>query len=335
MTEASFWRSAGMHLLERNAEGRLAPTASFLRAYFMRPELQPLATSCAAEIRVHERLAADPFAAIAEAELAAMADAEAADNYRQVLAYRDLLVREGTIESAYLRVMRQPGMAIAPLFVDQMAHVIVHNMLRECRDPIRLRAAELFFREQTVSTDDGRVMLADEETVAMHARRQREGALLPLAGTARQVVLDVLGEENKEIYWSRSDRFDTVIDFRYGTPAPDAFARVIEAWLQHLLRVAVRVEPRPSISDPDWRWHIGLDREATAILDALYTGRTPPPGDGERIVALFRMRICDDALVRDGIKGKPVYLALAMDPARRVRMKPQNLLMNLPLTSPG
>src|SRR5262249_49108164 len=162
----------------------------------------------------------------------------------------------------------------------------------------RLRAAELFFREQTVSTEDGRLMLADDETVAMHARHQRDGALLPpLAGAPRQVVLDVLGEDNTQIYWQRSDRFDTVIDFRYGTPAPDALARVIEAWLQHLLQVAVRVEPRPNISDADWRWHIGLDREATMILDALYAGRTLPLADAERIVGLFRMRICDDALV--------------------------------------
>jgi hypothetical protein len=325
-----------MHLLECDAEGRLKPTAAFLRAYYMRPELQPLAASCAAEIRVHERLAADPFVAVTEAELAAMADAEAADNYRQVLAFRDLLVGAGTIEGAYLRLMRRPGVAIAPLFVDQMVHVIVHNILRGCSDPIRLRAAELFFREQTVSTEDGRLMLADDETVAMHARRQRDGTLLPpLAGAPRQVVLDVLGEDNTQIYWQRSDRFDTVIDFRYGTPAPDALARVIEGWLQHLLQVAVRVEPRPNISDADWRWHIGLDREATMILDALYAGRTLPLADAERIVGLFRMRICDDALVRDDVRGKPVYLALAMDGERRVKMKPQNLLMNLPLASPG
>ncbi|MEO1794366.1 MAG: hypothetical protein AAFU50_07150 [Pseudomonadota bacterium] len=26
----------------------------------------------------------------------------------------------------------------------------------------------------------------------------------------------------------------------------------------------VRVEPRPRLDDTDWRWHIGLDAEATS-----------------------------------------------------------------------
>jgi len=33
--------------------------------------------------------------------------------------------------------------------------------------------------------------------------------------------------------------------------------------------------------------------------------------------------------------GKPVYLGLAMDEAGIVRMKPQNLLVNLPVTDPS
>jgi hypothetical protein len=33
------------------------------------------------------------------------------------------------------------------------------------------------------------------------------------------------------------------------------------------------------------------------------------------------------------VAGKPVYLALAMDPAQKVRLKPQNLVTGLPLKS--
>jgi hypothetical protein len=335
MTKPQFWRSAGKHLLERDAQGWLKVAPCLLRAYYARPELQPIATSCTAEISLHEGLMADPLRSVADVELAAIADKEAADNYRQVLAYRDLLLRAGTIEGAYLRLMRQSERAIAPLFIDQMVHLIAHNMLEECTDPIRVRAAELLFREQMASTQHGQLMLADAEIVDMHALRAREGANgLSLAGGATEgVELDVLTEENGQSYWSRSDRFDTVIDFRYGTPALDAFARVIEAWLQHLLRLAVRVEPRPSISDGDWRWHIGLDRHATAILDTLYAGKTLPLEDRERIVALFRMRIDDERMVIEDVKGKPIYLALAMDLAKRVKMKPQNLLVNLPLAA--
>jgi hypothetical protein len=252
-----------------------------------------------------------------------------------VLAYRDLLTHAGTIEGAYLRLMRQSSIAIPPVFVDQMVHLILRNVLDDCADPMRLRAAELFFREQSVSTDDGRLMLADEEIVEMHARAGSETGLAQLlakTGTPlKSVALDVLDDDNKAIYWARSDRFDTVIDFRFEQPAPDAFARVVEAWLGHLLRIEVRVEPRPRVEDPDWRWHIGLDREATRILNALYEGKTPSLDDMGRIVGLFRMRIRDDRMLLEQVRGKPVYLGLAMDTRKRLKMKPQNLLVNLPV----
>jgi hypothetical protein len=35
--------------------------------------------------------------------------------------------------------------------------------------------------------------------------------------------------------------------------------------------------------------------------------------------------------MRPEVAGHPVYLAMAMDEARRLQLKPQNLLMNLPL----
>ncbi len=129
------------------------------------------------------------------------------------------------------------------MFIDQLVHLILHNILKDCRDPIRLRAAEIFFRDQTVSLDGGRIMLADEEIVDMHARAGGETGLAQLlaeSGTPiKSVELDVLDEDNKDIYWGRSDRFDTVVDFRFEQPALDAFARVIEAWLKHLAGVEV------------------------------------------------------------------------------------------------
>jgi uncharacterized protein DUF6352 len=337
MSSRDFWKSAGMHLLERGPEGWLLVTPQFLRAYYTRPEVHPLETSCAQEVALHDALMEDPFRPVTEAEIAALADSEAADNYRVVLAFRDVLARAGTIEGAYLRLMRQANVAIPPVFIDQMVHVILRNILEGAGDPMRLRAAEPFFREQSVTTDDGRLMLADEEIVEMHARAGREtglGQLLSETGTPmKSVALDVLDEDNADTYWERSDRFDTVIDFRFEQPAPDAFARVIEGWLKHLLKIDARVEPRPRLDDPDWRWHIGLDREATRLLNALYEGKPVSVDDMARIVGLFRMRIPDDRMLLERVRGRPIYLGLAMDAAKRVKMKPQNLLTNLPLTA--
>ncbi len=329
-----FWKSAGMHLVDVDANGWLKVTPQLLLAYYTRPEIHPIDTSCAEEIRLHEELLADPFRPVDDARLARLADPDAVDNYRVVLAFRELLTSAGTIEGAYLKLARSSKVAIPPVFIDQMVHLILRNILKDVRDPMRLRAAELFFREQTITTEGGRLLLADEEIVEMHAKSGETGLAQLLAETGtpmRSVELDVLDDSNKEIYWSRSDRFDTVIDFRFEQPAPDAFARVIEAWLRHLINLEVRVEPRPKIEDADWRWHIGLDREATQILNTLYEGKQVGLDDMARVVALFRMQIRDERTVIDRVKGRPIYLGLAMTSSKRLKMKPQNLLTNLPL----
>lgn len=332
-----FWKSAGMHLLEIDADGWLRVTPDFIRAYLTRPEIHPVEESCAAELALHEALLESPAMPVEPSRIAALADADAADNYRTLLAFRDQLLAAGTIEGAYLRIVRGTSARIPQVFVDQLVHLIVRNMLKDVDDPFRLRAAELFFREQTVSTDEGRLLLADEEILDMRSKAVREhglGQLLAETGTPmKTVTLDVLTRDNAEIYWARSDRFDTVIDFRFEQPAPDAFARVIEAWLRHLMRIDVRAEPRQRLEDEDWRWHIGLDVQSNSILNALYEGKSAPPGAMEQIVALFRMSILDDRLVIDRVKGRPIYLALAMDEQKHVRMKPQNLLANLPLAA--
>ena len=335
MSTREFWKSAGLHLLRRNGDGWLTITPDYLRAYWTRPEVHPVAESCAAEIRLHEDLLADPFMPVDDRRLATLADADAIDAYRAVLAFRAALTAAGTIEGTYIALMRKGGLHLPPVFIDQMVHVILRNALEGSADPLRLRAAEVFFRDQTVSTEDGRIMLADEEIVDMHARAGAETGLAQLlaeSGTPiKAIALDVLDDDNRQIYWQRSDRFDTVIDFRFEQPAPDAFARVVETWLAHLLRLDVHVEPRPRLEDADWRWHIGLDAEATGILNGLYEGRPMPASEMERIVGLFRLRFRNEQPIIDRMRGKPVYLGLAMSAAKRVKMKPQNLLTNLPL----
>jgi hypothetical protein len=333
-----FWRSSGAHLLERTGEGWLAVTPDFIRAYLTRPEVHPVETSCAEEVRLFESLMADPLRKVAQASLAKLQDADAADNYRVILAFRDELVSARTIEQAYVRIMQEGHNTSPPVFIDQLVHVILRNALRDAADPFRLRAAELLFREQVLSTDGGRVLLADEEIVESHARVAKESGLAQLLADSdtplRRVELDVLTLDNKDIYWGRSERFDTVVDFRFGEPATDALARVMETWLRHLTGRVARIEPVARITEADWRWHIGLDREATTILNALYRGEAPAEAQ-DRLVGLFRMRLAEEADIIERVRGRPIYLGLAMSANKRVRMKPQNLLTNLPITGDG
>jgi hypothetical protein len=49
------------------------------------------------------------------------------------------------------------------------------------------------------------------------------------------------------------------------------------------------------------------------------------------MLCLFRLQFEEPAVMRPEIAGRPVYLAMAMDAERRLKLKPQNLLLNLPL----
>jgi len=332
---ADFWKSSGYHLLSVNAQGHLDVTADFIKAYLTRPEVHPVDTSCDIEIAAFESLMADPFLQITDAEIDKIADADTRDNYRVVLGFKDLLIRHKTLESAYLNLMKSGNINIPPVFVDQMVNVIVRNILSKCNDPIRIKAGEIFFREQSITTDEGRLMLADDEIVEMYAKTGGVGPLGQLLVDSNtpmpSVELDVLSEENRDIYWERSDRFDTVIDFRFTQPALDAFARVIEAWIKHFYQLEVRCQPRRSIEDEKWAWHIGMDVESTRLLNALYRQETLSFEDMEQIIALFRLEIIDQNAIKPSLRGRPIYLGLAMTRAKKVIMKPQNLLLNLPL----
>jgi len=50
-----------------------------------------------------------------------------------------------------------------------------------------------------------------------------------------------------------------------------------------------------------------------------------------RLLCLFRLDFADPAAMRPAIAGRPVYLAMAMDADNLMKLKPQNLLLNLPL----
>ena len=333
MTE--FWKSAGLHLVKVNDDGWLEVTPELLRAYFRRPELQPVAESCPEEICLYDDLIEDPLLEVSNSRLDLIKDRDASENYRTILNYRTQLVEAGTVEGAYHRMMVAGNITLPPLFIDQMVHLILRNLLDGCTDPLQLRTAELFFRIQNVNTDGDNVMLADRETVEMHARTKIDGSVRQFLSDSgpqeKSIELDVLTATNKNIYWQRSDSFDTVVDFRMGQAAITSFCSNLELWVKHFLGIAVKVQPLSSIEDKKWSWHIGLDRVSTRLLNALYNGEEISIGESQRMIALFRLDFEDKEVVIETVRNKPVYLGLAMTSDRQIHLKPQNLLTNLPL----
>ena len=303
----------------------------------MRPEVAPVADSCPAERALHERLMAEPRGAVEDGDLAALADGDVRENYQVLLAFRDRLVAGGSLEQSYLSLFKETAFTVPQLFLDQMVHAILRNILYGCDDFMRLRAAELMCRGQRVSLHDNAILLADEEIVEMHAEDAGRGALdlvaLADGPGRRQIELDVMTAENMALYGERSDNFDMVLDLRFTGEGLDALCRVMEDWVRHFLEVEVNIHPVQSIDDDHWAWHMGLDAEASAILNDLYDGNPVDDERSKRILALFEMRFADSSVMLPTVAGRPVYLGLAMTADNSLLLKPQNLLVNLPLLS--
>jgi hypothetical protein len=331
-----FWRGCGYHLLGRSDDGTLVVSDDYLRAYYERPELAPVPESCARERALHASLLEDPRRAVSAAEISVLADEDARENYRVMLRFRDQLLAAPSLEAFYYGLF-QRDVAVPPLFIDQTVQVILRSILDATEDGLQARAAELFFRRQRVSIDNGAIRLADSETVEMHAIGAGTGPLAKLIGGGqpppRTVELDVLDAASHADYWRRDERFDTVLSLNRSHAGCAAFCRVLEAWIEHFHHTPVAIEPVTDIPDEDWVWHAGLDAEASAMLNEIYNGGEPDTERMKRIIGLYRMEFRNPADMQAAVAGKPVFLGLAMTPDNMLRMKPQNLLVNLPLAA--
>jgi hypothetical protein len=325
-----FWLSCGHHLLDRDEGGGLLVTGEFLKAYLARPELAPPPDACAAERTLHAALLGDPRRPVTSSEIAAVTDADARENWGLMIAFRDRLVRHRTVEAAYIDLVRRGMGGTPPLFINQLVHLILRNLLDSCEDAFMLRAAELFFRPQRLSVLDGSLIAADEEKVSGESP-QPISPLVAMLGLPTTGEIEVLNDANAETYWSRSDRFDMALDLTAGRRGLDALGKVIAQWMAHLLSVEVEIEPLTEAANVNLTWYVGLDAEATRIGDALWRGAELDGAARERIVGLYRVTFSNPEVVLEKAKGEPIYLILAMTADRTLRMKPQNLVVGLPI----
>jgi len=325
-----FWLSCGHHLLDRDGSGGLVVTDEFLKAYLARPELSPPPDACMVERTLHAALLSHPRRPVAGGEIAAIADSDARQNWTVMMAFRDLLLAHRSIEAAYLHLVRAGVGATPPLFLNQLVHVILRNLLDDCDDPFMLRAAELFFRPQRLTTYAGSLIAADDETIA-GANAQQASPLVSMLGLPANADIDILNEDNAFSYWERSDRFDMALDLTGGRRGQAALGEVMTHWVAHLLAIGIKIEPLMEASDVELTWYVGLDAQATTIGDALWSGEELDDAMRSRVVALYRLAMRDGDAVLDKARGGPIYLILAMAPDGLLRMKPQNLVTGLPI----
>lgn len=335
-----FWPACGYRLLAVDAEGHLRISDDFLRSLLLRPELAPVPDSCAAEIALHQQLLEVPRLDVKPQQLASIQDPDAAANYAIWLRFRTRLLAEPTLEACYLALFEGEGVDVPPLLVQQLTQVLLRHLLGggfgDGLTAFEARTAEMLFRTQKIAIqEDGSVMAADDETVERHALSGSFGSvgeLLRQGGVPlRRLDLDVLSADNAGAYWARSEQFDWVVSLNRGQPALEALCRVLERWIAHFLRVDVRIETAREIVDAHWVWHVGLDAQASSLLNDLYTGVEVDEARMQRLLCLFRLEFVNPADMRADVAGRPVYLAMAMDAQNRLKLKPQNLLLNLPL----
>ena len=83
---------------------------------------------------------------------------------------------------------------------------------------------------------------------------------------------------------------DLVVSLNHGQPALDALCRVLERWVRHFLGVAAVIGLEKEIDDEQWVWHVGLDAQASGVLNDLYRGQDVEPERMTRMLCLFRRR---------------------------------------------
>ena len=343
--------------LRRDASGWCPPSDDFLRLFLLRPELSPVSESCPAELALHAALVAAPTSAVDADTLAKLNDADARESYVHFLRFRGGLLAAGTLEAYYLQLFPRSGAGrvdIPPLFIDMLVDAISRHMLGDRADAYEARAREILFRTQRISTQNGQVLSGDQLTLDMLNETGGLGDMGRFLAEAKapmaSVNMQVLTDDNAYAYFHQTaGRHDFLLDLTHevsndlshgliftmtrARSGLKALASVLQKWVGHFLGLSVTIRPLQKIDDDAWRWHVGLDVESTALLNDLYEGGDVEPARLQRLVSLFRLDFADSQDMRPDVAGRPVYLGLMMNAEGIVKLKPQNLLVNLPLRS--
>jgi hypothetical protein len=324
-----FWLSCGHHLLDRGTDGGLMLTDEFLKTYLARPEMLPPPDACAAERALHGALLAQPRRPVEASQIAGLADADARENWELLIEWRDHLLAYPTLEAAYLAIV-QHARKFPRIFLDQLVQVILRNILDDCDDVFVLRAAELLFRSQRLTSYAGSLVAADEEAIQGSGARPLS-PLVAMLGISAGTEVDVLSEDNAAMYWERSDAFDMALDLTGGRRGLAALGEVVMRWVRHLLAIDVTIDAVTELRDVNLTWYVGLDADATRIGDALWNGSELDQAARGMIVGLYRLTFADDAELVEQARGAPTYLIAAMSIDKTLRLKPQNLITGLPV----
>jgi len=136
---------AATNTLAANPDGHLIVTDDFLRHLLQRPEIAPIAESCATELVLHAKLLAAPRQAVAADALQALRDKDAADNYRVWLRFRDRLLAAPTLEAAYLALFEGRASMWRRCWCNELTQILLRHVLGDDASAMQARVAEMLF----------------------------------------------------------------------------------------------------------------------------------------------------------------------------------------------
>src|SRR5258708_26739207 len=118
-----------------------------------------------AESNGQASLRAKPLRPVSRADVAALADADARENWTLMVNFRDRLISAPSLEALYTGLARKSAGDLPPIFLSQLCHLILRNALEACDDASTLRAGELFYRTQLPAIHQAALLLADAEVI--------------------------------------------------------------------------------------------------------------------------------------------------------------------------
>ena len=206
------------------------------------------------------------------AEIAAIADADARENWQVMIAFRDHLLAPPHARGGLSRPRaRRRGKIAAPVRQSARAR---HPAQRARRLRRSVRAARGRAVLPAAAHDPARG-LADRRRRGDHRRHRatrRSRRWSRCSALPAEAEIDVLNDDNADAYWEHSDQFDMALDLTAGRRGLAALGEVMRRWIAHLLGVEVEIEPLTEMRDATLTWYVGLDAEGTRIGDALWNG---------------------------------------------------------------
>jgi hypothetical protein len=250
--------------------------------------------SCAAEIDLHQYLLDNPRSETRSINSHHCKMRMRVTTMRCALRFRQRMLAHPTLEASYLALFQGSGVDVPPLLVHQsQPNPVTPYPQRGCDSHARTNRQSVFRTQKITVLEDGVVMAADEETVERLATQSSFGTLGDLLQKGgiklKSVDMDVLQPESADDYWSRSQAFDWAVQLNHGQPALDALCDVMAMWIKHFLGVSVRIQTEKDIDDDQWVWHVGLDAQASGVLNALYQGEEVDTERMERMLCLFSL----------------------------------------------